>query len=41
VRDQVMGVPLFNYTYLHGASSGVEWRPRTDDFLFAFELKGA
>jgi peptide/nickel transport system substrate-binding protein len=41
VRDQVMGVPLFNYTYLHGAANGLNWRPRADDFLFAFELKGA
>lgn len=41
VRDQVMGVPLFNYTYLHGASANLDWRPRADDFLFAFELKGA
>jgi peptide/nickel transport system substrate-binding protein len=39
VRDQVMGVPLFNYTYLHGAATGVDWRPRADDFLFAFELR--
>jgi peptide/nickel transport system substrate-binding protein len=40
VRDQVMGVPLFNYTYLHGAATGIDWQPRADDFLFAFELKG-
>jgi peptide/nickel transport system substrate-binding protein len=38
LRDQAMAVPLFNYLFLHGASAGLQWEPRADDFVFAFEM---
>jgi peptide/nickel transport system substrate-binding protein len=38
LNDDVMSVPLFSYTYLHGATAKVGWKPRPDEFIFAFEL---
>ena len=38
LNDDVMSVPLFSYTYLHGATDKVGWKPRADEFIFAFEL---
>jgi peptide/nickel transport system substrate-binding protein len=38
LRDQAMAVPLFNYLFLHGAAATLQWEPRADDFVFAFEM---
>ena len=38
LRDQAMAVPLFNYLFLHGAAASLQWEPRADDFVFAFEM---
>lgn len=38
INENLMSVPLFYYTYLHGTAEKIGWKPRADEFIFAFEL---
>ena len=38
LHAQVMSVPLFAYTYLHGVKDGFKGPMRADEFVFVFEL---